>query len=99
MSGSNVGLPWGERVPGTPPDRPRLFQMLVEEIADVAPQFLRRSLPIARAVVGEEGMAGVLVHLGHHILAGGLGALFQLGFERDRRVLVFGAEHAEQRAV
>src|SRR5262249_16390121 len=72
-----------------------LLQVVGEEGLDMTPQFLRRGLAIARPVIGEKGVAGVLVDLCRDILAGGLGALFQLAFERDRRVLVFFAEHAE----
>ena len=35
-----AGSPEGERVRSAPPDRPHLFQVLVEEVADVAPQLV-----------------------------------------------------------
>src|SRR5437870_329879 len=46
------------------------LQMLVEERDGIAPQLGCRPLAIARPVVGEEGMAGVLVDLDRDVLAG-----------------------------
>src|ERR1043166_2837667 len=73
--------------------------MLAEVGLDVAPQFLRRGFAIARPVIGEEGVTGMLVDLGRDVLAGGLSPFLELAFERDRRVLVLFAEHPEQRAM
>src|SRR5947209_2573731 len=76
-----------------------LLQVLAEIGLDVAPQFLRRRFAVARPVIGEKGVSGVLVDLCRDILPGRLGALLELGFERDRRVLVLFTENAEERAV
>src|SRR6266704_1147551 len=76
-----------------------LLQMLAEKRLDVVPQLIGRAFAIARPVIGNEGVAGALVDLGGHVLAGRLAALLQLGFQRHRRVLVFFAEHAEQRTM
>src|SRR5271166_176853 len=75
------------------------LQVLVEEGDGIRPQLGGRSLAIARPVIGEKGMAGILVHLDRDVLAGALrpGAQF-LGL-RHGRVLVLLAEHAKQRAV
>src|SRR5215217_1505255 len=91
--------PWGREGCVTPAARPRLFQVLAEEFEDIAPKLVGRPFAITRAVIGQEGMAGILIHLGRDILSRRLRALLQLGFESDRRVLVLDAEHAEQRAV
>src|SRR5438874_2847010 len=76
-----------------------LLQVLAEVGLDVAPQFLRRRFAVARPVIGEEGVTGVLVDLCRDVLTGRLGALLELGFERDRRVLGIFAEYAEKRAM
>src|SRR5204862_6096367 len=65
-----------------------LLQVLAEIGLDIAPQFLRRRFAVARPVIGEKGVSGGLGDLCRGVLAGGLGALLELGFERDRRVLV-----------
>src|SRR5215470_2869992 len=76
--------------------RPRAdlgLQMLVEERHRVQPQLGRRSLAIARPVIGEEGMASVLVDLGRDVLAGALPTAAQIFRLRDGRVLIFFTEH------
>src|SRR5438067_918842 len=86
------------RCPNRPAPRERAFpllQVLAEEGLNVVPQLIGRALAIARPVIGEEGVAGALVDLRRHVLAGRLAAFLELGFERNRRVLVFFAEHAE----
>src|SRR6202011_5297249 len=75
------------------------LEMLVEERHGVLPQLRRRSLTVARPVVGEEGVPGVLVDLDRHVLAGALRAAAQLFGLRDGRVLIFLAEDCEERAM
>src|ERR1700730_11126075 len=75
------------------------LQMLVEERHGVLPQLRRGTLAIARPVIGEEGVPGVLVDLDRHVLAGALRAAAQFFRLRDCRVLVLLAEHREQRAM
>src|SRR5271170_4708687 len=71
--------------------------MLVEKGDGVAPQLGRRTFAIARPVIRQKGVAGILVDLDRRILAGGLRALAELFGLRHRRVLVFLAEHPEER--
>src|SRR6202011_1900404 len=75
------------------------LEMLIEERHGVLPQLRRGTLAIARPVIGEEGVPGVLVDLDRHVLAGALRAAAQFFRLRDRRVLVLLAEHREQRAM
>src|ERR1700732_3115940 len=75
------------------------LQMLVEERHGVLPQLRRGTLAIARPVIGEEGVARVLVDLDRHVLAGALRAAAQFFRLRDRRVLVLLAEDREERAM
>src|ERR1700730_3574905 len=75
------------------------LQMLVEERHGVLPQLRRGTLAIARPVIGEEGVPGVLVDLDRHVLAGALRAAAQLLGLRDGRVLILLAEECEERAM
>src|SRR6516225_7919890 len=72
--------------------------MLVEKSDGVAPQFGSRALAIARPVIRQKGVPGILVDLDRRILSGGRGALLHFLRLRHRRVLVFLAEHREKRA-
>src|SRR5271168_380966 len=71
------------------------LQMLVEECHAILPQLRRRALAIARPVIGEESMPGVLVDFDRDVLASALRAAAQLLRQRHRRVLVLLTEDPE----
>ena len=75
------------------------LQILVKERDGIRPQLGRRRLAIARPVIGEKGVAGILVDLDRNVLAGALRPGVQLLGLGQGRVLVLLTKHRKQRAV
>src|SRR5437773_11832246 len=80
---------------------PRLglpLQMFVEKRDGIRPQLMCRLLAIARPVIGEESVPGILVDLDRDILPGALRPRPQLLGLGNGRVLILFPEDAKERA-
>ena len=74
------------------------FQVFLKERGRIVPQLVRRAFAVGWPIVGEKGVAGVLVDFGGDVLAGAP----RFHFASDGttgRVLILDSEHPKERAV